>query len=202
MNAVPQNTLPLATTSALTPSRPASAGSAAGWRKTLEDAGLAGRQEGAAQTEQRAPHGVSGSVLHARAGARTAAVLAMHARGTLPAFSQYGEAGAAPQVPPAVPQGAPNTAPRECDRPQPPERTAPPVTPRRLVQPASIHVHVEHHADGIAVWLGVPAAANAISATAMVAALREAAPPGLKLARLTCNGRSVYERPEPFQESP
>lgn len=73
--------------------------------------------------------------------------------------------------------------------------------PPSSAHPSRIHVHVEHHPDGLAVWLGIPAPAGGAAVRSLLAALRHPSPGGMPLARLTCNGRTVHDTHSHPQET-
>lgn len=77
-------------------------------------------------------------------------------------------------------------------------RTAPPAAR------APGRVHVERHAAGVTVWLGLDGSAVAVSArgAAVLAELQQAMPAaGQRLARVVCNGVEIYTAPHLEKET-
>ena len=206
MKAVPQHTLPLATTAPFTRWSHAPALRPGAWSDTLEQAWRAGDgmlaarpdthaegprqpgdQAGAASRNVRLQPGVvtSAAARHALA-PRFPMALGNTADPSLaspPApVNSLEEADDEPQAPPARPGAARSRASREG-------ADVPPV-----------RVHVEQQADGVAVWLGVCAGVDARTVASVLASLRHALPGGLT--RFTCNGLTIYDRLAHHQEKP
>ena len=210
MNALPEHTLPLATTSPFTRWGHASLPAPGNWSKALDHAQSAGTGAFALQGEGRGrnpashevPPGHPGPLRAVQATSLAARVgtQAIDSGKECPGDADRGWMGALQPVCAAAASHADPNDPsleqvEQCgSRGHPPTRAAP--------ERPSLRVHVEQHADGAAVWLGVPATFNARSAASVCAALRQLALGGLPLARLTCNGRSVYDRVDTFQENP
>jgi hypothetical protein len=195
MTTFPEHTLPLATTSPFTQYAHPPRQAPGEWSKALEQAQRAGT--GAPAREPEAHWVTSGSqgVPGKSPGVRWQ--LASHPDAIAPpgdpASFEYWLAprGAASMVATGVTcqADAPDPTDSRTQQAAPARKPAAPSAPER----SALHVHVEQHADGAAVWLGVHAGLAAQTVASLCAAVRQMLPPGTALARLTCNGRSLYD---------
>lgn len=211
MNALPQHTLPLANTSALTPWGRGSALPGTGWREALAKAEHAATP--AADWSHASAHPRSPTCPVRQAGTEdlqaVAAVRVDGADRALPSVqavsASSGDAVPAAPSGTALPLGISlrGQAPTFETGAEPQRTIARRPAPHAPVDPAQVHVHVERNAAGdLSVWFGVPRQAGAASLAALLLALRTPGPGGLAVARVTCNGHTLYAHPDPLQETP
>ena len=227
---LPHPTLPLATTPAFTPARAHGGAHSDHWQLALDRASgneavvrAAGHAASAKpfvaaaipqirQATATLPRVSDVSTASPPAGSSAASSAAppglAAAGGTSPA--RMAAASGAPFAALPTRDPLPAAAPCKADtRPsQPLERdTATVPVAARTAPPAArppVRVHVERHAAGVTVWLGLDGSAVAVSAraAAVLAELQQAMPAaGQRLARVVCNGVEIHTAPHLEKET-
>jgi hypothetical protein len=103
---------------------------------------------------------------------------------------------AGPAAPSALREARPAAQETACLPPL--RRNAPAVAPDRP------HVHVEQHAEGLAVWIGMAGGPEAIAGqvAALLGELRRNLHGPDRLAQVVCNGIPIYPAPRAHKETP
>lgn len=222
MNSVLHDALPLATTPAFTPGRARVVAQAAPWQVALARAAAESASAGPA-ARGVAPDASAASIAGEPATVRASPADAAKPAGTPVLRSHCSAAEMAARAAPAAPPlltGKPGASevhamqagcaaaapPPAADPPEPAAR--PPRNEKSFVCDShrATRVHVEGLAEGnLTVWLGADgdATAVALKAAAVVAELQRGLPiAGHRLARLVCNGVTVYVAPHLEKETP
>ena len=203
MTSVPQHTLPLAMTSPFTPSARLPASDPGHWGQTFGRA-LQGIPVGPAapvnlvvslppsaqpallvQRAGVAPSTTASQVVHPNAEDGKLAC-ASAGSGQVSVSGNPTTCALLPAAPDAEP--APSRPPTQC--------------PARQNDPTPVRVHVEHHPDGLAIWIGADATVGTNAVTSMLFTLRSAQPNTGPIASLVVNGRTVYANTRPPKENP
>ena len=200
MTAVPQHTLPLATTSPFTPSARVTASDHADWSGTFDRALKGIRAEGVHGQHART---VPAPMLEHRMSPAPTTLLAQHA-GLPPSTpaSQVMHPAGEDVKPGCASAGASQMSTMGARLPDAPDaepaQSRPPAQRlARQEENAPVRVHVEQHPEGLAIWIGADATLDSDAVAAMLATLRSAHPH-----TLVFNGRTVYASPRPPKENP
>ena len=205
---VAPHTLPLATTSAFTPAGTRSPTANDGWQRALERA-CAGSVGESAVRAAAAPHAPAARP-DVRASAAQPVLAARSVAGVAPAVDRplalslvdakvWSESGSAPADPLLQPL---------CETGDEPATRAPASRSATKTPRASeprLHVHVEQHAEGLAVFLGMPGDAATVAAHAAALLLelrRQTQGAQQRLAMVVCNGTPILPTPPSSKEKP